>query len=206
MIISFQHKFVFIAIPKTATHAFRVALRPHLAPNDWEQCVLFDKKYFPAEPLAEIGHGHITWREAKAFLLPEMRATFFKFCTVRNPFERFVSYCRFINRDDQKMKTDALGEMKRIIANKDNHTKILFRPQFEFVSDENGELAVDYLCHYENLQNDFDTVCERLNLPHAKLEKINVSDSEKYLGLCDDELKALVRDFYHRDFEIFGYE
>jgi hypothetical protein len=206
VIVSFRHKFVFVAVPKTATHAFRNALRPHLAANDWEQCVLFDKKYFPVKTLAEIGHGHVTWREAKPFLLPEMRATFFKFCTVRNPFERFVSYCRFINRDNQRMETDALGEMKRIIADEDNHRKILFRPQFEFVSDEYGQLAVDYVCRYENLQNDFDTVCEKLKLPRAKLKKINVSDSEKYQGFYDEELKAMVRDFYQKDFEIFAYK
>ena len=205
MIISFRRKFIFIAIPKTATHAFRVALRPHLAESDWEQSVLFDRNYFPVEPLAEIGHGHISWREVKPFLLPEIGGTFFKFCTVRNPLGRFVSYCRFINRDNRDMETDPLGTMKRTISDRRTHGKVLFRPQFEFVTEADGKLAVDHACRYENLQTDFDVVCEKLKLPPAKLEKINASDSEKYRQFCDDELEGMVRDFYQKDFEIFGY-
>lgn len=205
MIISFRHKFIFAAIPKTATHAFRNALRPHLAPNDWEQCVLFEKKYFPVKPLAAIGHGHITLRQVKPFLLPQMWTEFFKFCAVRNPFERFVSYCRFINRGNRKMQTDALGTMKRMIENEIFHKEILFRPQIEFIEDEDGKLSVDFICHFENLQKDFEKVCEKLNFPKVKLEKINSTGSATYQELYDEELKEKVRAFYRKDFEIFDY-
>ena len=34
MIISHKHRFIFVAVPKTATHAVRKALRPHLG-RDW---------------------------------------------------------------------------------------------------------------------------------------------------------------------------
>lgn len=206
MIISFRHKFVFVAVPKTATHAFRVALRAHLSERDWEQCVLFERKFFPVKPLAQIGHGHITWHEVKPFLLPQMRAEYFKFCTVRNPYERFVSYCRFINRDNPKMPNDALGAMKRIIEDEKTRREILFRPQAEFVTDEDGELMVDYVCRFENLQADFDKVCEKLGLPAARLQRINSTDSENCRNVYDDELKDMVREFYQQDFETFGYE
>lgn len=205
MIISFRHQFIFTAIPKTATHAFRHALRPHLAANDWEQCVLFEKKYFPIEALAEIGHGHLSLRQIEPFILPQMFENYFKFCAVRNPFDRFVSFCRFINRDNRKMQTDALGTMKQIIADKDVHAEILFRPQFEFVTDKDKNLTVDYICRFENLQNDFDKICEKLNFPKVKLEKINVGNSEKFRDFYDVELKEKVREFYRKDFEIFDF-
>ena len=206
MIVSFRHQFIFTAIPKTATHAFRNALRLHLAENDWEQCVLFEKKYFPVKQLAEIGHGHISLRQLKPFILPPLFENYFKFCTVRNPFARFVSFCHFINRDNQKMQTNPIDTMKRIIADKKTHGEILFRPQFEFVADNDGNLSVDFVCRFENLQNDFDKVCEKLNLPTAELKKINTTDSADFQDSFDDELKESVREFYRKDFEIFDYQ
>lgn len=205
MIISFRHQFIFAAIPKTATHAFRVALRPFLAPSDWEQCVLFEKKYFPVKNLAEIGHGHISCQQVKPFLLPQMWENYLKFCTVRNPFERFVSYCRFVNRDNRKMQTAATGTMKRIIEDKKTRGEILFRPQYEFVTDSGEKLMVDQVCRFENLQNDFDKICGKLNLPVVKLQKVNSTNTPIRQFFFDDELKEAVREFYLKDFEIFDY-
>lgn len=205
MIVSFRHQFIFTAIPKTATHAFRNALRPHLAENDWEQCVLFEKKYFPVKPLAEIGHGHLTLQQLKPFILPSMFQNYFKFCVVRDPLRRFVSYCRFINRDNQKMQTDALGTMKRIISDGKARGEILFRPQHEFIVDAEGKLLVDFVCRFENLQNDFNQVFKQLDLPLADLQKINDSDSAKYRNACDNELKLMVEKFYRKDSELFDY-
>jgi hypothetical protein len=205
VIISFRHKFIFVAIPKTATHAFRVALRPKLAPNDWEQCVLFEKKFFPVEALKNIGHGHLTCRQVKPFLLPEIWENYLKFCTVRNPFERFVSYCKFVNRDNDLMEKNPLETMKQIISDKITHDKILFRPQVEFITDEDGKLMADYICRFEDLQNDFDKVCEKLNFPKVELQKINATNPANRTEIFDSELREMVEDFYRRDFELYGY-
>ena len=205
MIISFRHNFIFVAIPKTATHAFRHALRPCLAPNDWEQCVLFERKFFPIAALAEIGHGHLSLRQIEPFVLPQMFENFFKFCTVRNPFDRFVSYCRFINRDTQNMQTGALATMKKTIADKSIQRQPLFRPQIEFVTDEAENLLVDFVCRFENLQSDFEKVCEKLGFPAVRLEKVNSTDATNYQSFYDNELKEMTREFYRKDFEFFDY-
>lgn len=205
MIVSFRHKFIFIAIPKTATHAFRVALRPSLAASDWEQCRLFEKKSFPVETLAQIGHGHLSYWQIEPFLLPQMRRDFFKFCTVRNPYDRFVSYCYFVNRENNSMQKDPLGTMKKVIQEKESAKEILFRPQFEFVIGENGSLITDYVCKFETLQADFDDVCRQLNLPSAKLPRINAINHAPSENVYDEELKKSVRDFYQQDFRLFDY-
>ena len=54
MIISFKHKFVFVAVPKTGTHAVRQALRAHLALEDIEQVGLFVQKKLPIPDLAAL--------------------------------------------------------------------------------------------------------------------------------------------------------
>ncbi len=205
MIISFYQKFVFVAIPKSAGHAIRKGLRHSLAGNDWEQCTLFDKKYFPVEPIAQLGHGHITCQQIQPYLLPGMWETYFKFCFVRNPYDRFVSYCHFSNRENQRMQQDPLGIMKQTIQNEKTQQQILFRPQHEFVMNQSGQLMVDYVGKYEALQSDFDHICHQIDLPFATLSPVNVSQREPYLHYFDQELQELVYSFYRRDFVLFGY-
>ena len=206
MIVSFEHRFVFVAIPKTATHAFRTALRPHLGPRDWEQCVLFDKRWFPVEALAQIGHGHVTCRELQPFLVPGLFEAFFKFCTVRNPYDRFVSGCRFVNRENERMRVAPVETMKRTIGDPATRRHVLFRPQSEFVADEEGRLLVDYVCRFEILQAHFDRVSERLGFPHSPLPDVNVTGPASTRCGLDRELRETVRDLYQRDFLLFGYD
>ena len=205
MIISFRHRFIFVAIPKTATHALRVALRPHLGPRDWEQCGLFTRKTFPLAALAQIGHGHMTCQQVRPFLLPDVWEGFFRFCTVRNPYDRFVSYCYFMNRENQRMQKDPLGTMKQIIEDRQDAELVLFRPQCDFVIDEEGRLMVEYLIKFEALQSHFDHICQRLRLPHMPLQHINVTGSARYRPCYDRELKEMVQAVYRQDFELFDY-
>jgi hypothetical protein len=205
MIVSFQHRFVFVAIPKTATHAVRTALRPHLGSRDWEQCVLFETKLFPVEALAAAGHGHLTCRQVQPFL-PGVFDRCFKFCTVRNPYDRFMSYCHFVNRENQRMRRAPLETMKRIICDEETRRHILFRPQSEFVVDEDGQLLIDYVCRFEALQMHFDRVCERLRLPPSTLPQINVTSQVSERPWIDRELQEMVHEVYRQDFALFGYD
>jgi hypothetical protein len=180
-------------------------LRPHLAKNDWEQCALFEEKLFPVDFLAAIGHGHITCRQIKPFLLPNMWKNYFKFTVVRNPYKRFFSYCYFFNRENRRMQRDPLGTMKRTITNKKVTKQAFLIPQYKFVTNKVEKLTVNYVCRLENLQDDFDKVCEELKLPKTDLQKINSSNSSKHPEIYDDELKEMIYDFYRKDFELFDY-
>jgi len=95
VIISHKHRFVFFAVPRTATHAVRQALRLSLDEGDWEQQALFGKQSIPAPGIAAIGHGHISWRQLRAQLPAQIWSSYFKFGFVRNPFDRYVSSCFF---------------------------------------------------------------------------------------------------------------
>ena len=44
-------------------------------------------------------HGHISLQQVRPFLGEEAFASYFKFAFVRNPFDRFVSYCAFMTRE-----------------------------------------------------------------------------------------------------------
>ena len=95
MIVSHRHRFIFVAVPKTGTHSVRHALRGHLGPDDMEQARLFVEKQFPIPELAQLGHGHLSFEQVRPFLGEEVFQNYLKFAFVRNPFDRFISYCAF---------------------------------------------------------------------------------------------------------------
>jgi len=205
MIISHQHRFVFAAIPKTGTHSVRQALREHLSEDDLEQVGLFVNKRFPFEELAAIKHGHISLQQIRPFLGDDAFGAYFKFAFVRNPFDRFISYCAFMTRADGAFLKNPQQVMRYILHEARPVQHVLFQPQHSFVTDADGTLLADHVGRVEDMQGSFDAICERLNLPGATLEQVNSSRRGSYRDYYDDALIDDVAQLYRRDLELFGY-
>ncbi|MDR7133726.1 hypothetical protein J2X06_000910 [Lysobacter niastensis] len=206
MIISHQHRFVFAAIPKTGTHSVRQALREHLSADDLEQVGLFVNKRFPFEELAAIKHGHISLEQIRPFLGEQAFADYFKFAFVRNPFDRFVSYCAFMTRADGAFLKNPQHVMRHILFQARPLQHVLFQPQHTFVTDAQGRLLADRIGRVEDMQSSYDAICERIGIPTASLGQVNSSRRGSYRDYYDQALIDGVADFYQRDLELFGYE
>jgi len=205
MIISSLHKFIFAAIPKTGTHSVRRALREHMGPQDMEQVGLFVQSQLPIPELARIGHGHISLQQLRPHMKPEDFDSFFKFAFVRNPFDRFVSYSSFITREVGHFDRDPQRVMRHFLANPPwDH--ILFRPQHEFVTDQEGNLLTDYIGRVEQMQQSYDEISARIGIPGATLDQVNSSRRTAYRDYYDPQLIDGVAKLYARDIELFGYE
>ena len=78
--------------------------------------------------------------------------------------------------------------------------------QSDFISRQNGELLVDFVGHYESLQQDFDRVCEHLGISKRQLNRINVSKSARStLDSLDATSIEIINDYFSQDFDMFGY-
>ena len=206
MIVSHHHKFIFIAIPKTATHTVRSVLRPQLKPHDWEQCILFEEKRCPVEAIANIKHGHISCQQLRPYILPALWQQYTKFCVVRNPYSRFLSLCSFLGRSSAEMQRDPIGYMKRCIQSSEFRQRILARPQVEFICGENGRILVDEICQYETLQEDLYSIIDKLCLSKpSSFPQHNVSPKHLTIRQIDRELSELIKDIYYLDFRLFDY-
>ncbi|MEO8011298.1 MAG: sulfotransferase family 2 domain-containing protein [Dokdonella sp.] len=205
MIISNKHRFIFFAVPKTGTHSVRQALRPHLADEDLEQVGLFVQKRFPFPQLSGIGHGHLGVVQVKPVLGEEVFDALFKFAFVRNPYDRFVSYCAFMSRETGQFEASPQAFMRYIIRDKPPLQHILFRPQHEMLCDANGHVAMDQIGRVETMQGDYDSICARIGIPTTTLEHVNASRHHAYSEYYDAELQALVARMYARDLELFNY-
>jgi hypothetical protein len=205
MIISFAHKFVFVAVPKTGTHAVRRALRAHLGPEDIEQVGLFVHKRLPIPELAALEHGHISLQQLRPHLPPEQFDGLFKFAFVRNPFDRFVSFCAFMTRVEKQFERDPHKVMSFFIQNPPWH-RILFQPQNSFVTDQTGKLLSDHVGRVEEMQRSYDEIAHRIGIPTTQLEKVNASERRDYRDYYTPQLVDGVARLYARDLQLFGYE
>ena len=175
MIISHKYKFVFVAIPKTGTHTIREALRPQLGQHDWEQCSLFVKKTFPMKHVANVGHGHFSFKELQKVLRPPFWEQYYKFCFVRDPYDRFISLCYFWNRYNQKMQQQPLLTMKKALGDPAFMGSVLCRPQAEFIVNENGEIMADFIGKTSQVQDAFDLLSKKLSIDKTVLGNRNTS-------------------------------
>lgn len=100
MIVSHQHKFVFVHIHKTAGESITAALQPHLGPDDvvlksdfdtWARSKV-DTQY---ADLGRLGK-HTKARVARAVLGEEIWDSYFTFSIVREPIDRAMSLYRYV--------------------------------------------------------------------------------------------------------------
>lgn len=193
-------------MPKTATHAIRKALSRHLGPDDWEQQFLFGEQVLPISELARLRHGHISAMEIRPHLSESDWDTYFKFAFVRNPFDRFVSTCFFLNRDNPNFAEGAADFMKRALTVPRFRQRVLVRPQYQLLTDARGQIALDKVGRYENLQASYDAICAKIGIPPSPLRKTNESKHNSFVEYYDDDLRAIVADFYKDDLNKFGYD
>tara|TARA_B100000287_G_scaffold246987_1_gene232165 strand:- start:204 stop:557 length:354 start_codon:yes stop_codon:yes gene_type:complete len=77
--------------------------------------------------------------------------------------------------------------------------------QLKFILGDNGKINMDFIGRYENLENDFKTVCDRIGiqrqLPHHKPTK-----HEHYSRYYDEETIDLVYKKYKEEIEYFDYK
>lgn len=206
MIISHKHRFIFFAVPKTATHAIRQALLPHLDEDDWQQQVLFGKDQLPIPALAAKEHGHLSVREVLPYLSADVWRSYFKFAFVRNPYDRFVSTCFFLFRKDPGFTQSAMLNMKQALDRPRFRQRVLVQPQSTLLTGPDGKLAPDFIGRFEDLQASYDEVCRHIGITTPNLEKRNVSEHDQYADYYDEQLKRMVTDFYRDDLANFSYQ
>lgn len=206
MIISHKHQFIFFAIPKTGTHSVRQALRNHLGPEDLEQVGLFVKKQFPFAEFGDIKHGHISAQQIKPVVGEEIYSRYFKFAFVRNPYDRFVSYCAFMGRKGNQFEAAPLEFMKYIVKQAQPMDHVLYRPQHEFITNADGRPMIDFVGRTEDMQGSYDAICQRLGIATEPLGKVNSTQHRSYREYYDLDLFNRVTEVYARDLELFNYE
>ena len=206
--ISHQHKCIFVHIPKTAGQSIEHAFLD-LHGLTWEKraALLLRPNINPKKGPLRLAHLKAREYVSCGHMTQEQYESYFTFSFVRNPWSRFVSLYRALGFNMRfQFKLFILYEFNRTVT--EGYTWLV-RPQSDFIIDENGNPLVDFIGKFENLQNDFDKICNKIDLPQINLKHINKTIgtiNKPWQDYYDDETQDFVANLYKRDIDLFGYE
>ena len=78
--------------------------------------------------------------------------------------------------------------------------------QLYFLTDSTGKVPMDFVGHFENLQEDFNTVCAHLGIDDPTLPKLLVRNYGHYTDGYTPKTKDLVYQLYKDEITYFGFE
>ncbi len=129
----------------------------------------------------------------------------FKFTFVRNPWDWQVSNYAYA------LQTPAHGQhdIIRELGSFDAYVRYQFAErapsQGSFILDDDGQQIVDFVGRFETLQQDFQTVCEKIGVT-AELPFLNASKRKQdWRDYYTDETRSLVEELFEADIQRFGY-
>ena len=200
MPISIPYKCIFIHIPKTAGTSIEFALGMH-GKEKYIGIKKRGKRKLIHGCMFGQGRQHRTIQQVEDHR-PEIM-NFFKFSFVRNPWDRFVSAVFFRGPGTKVSEHIGKNEFKALSKRKFYDPRHR-QPQYKYIY-KNGELAVDFLGRFENLNDDFSKVCEKLGL-NKTLEHRMIINKKHYTEYYDNEMIDFVAKEYQKDIELFNYK
>ena len=160
----------------------------------------------------DIKWGHRTVNYYKSYYGDEVFNSLYKFCFVRNPYDRLFSAYTFlkkggINDQDLAFSEKHLHEyldfedfVLRGLEKKEIMEWVHFRPQHTFVCDDNDKIVMDFVGKMENINEDFSYLCKQINV-NVELKKLNMSSVKK--NDFSDNIKSIIKSKYKKDFTLF---
>jgi len=137
---------------------------------------------------------------------PEEFKEYYKFCVVRNPYQRIVSrflWDKKINiiSKDMNFKNYIKNESKNPInkMNDDWYHRITL----------NGKLCCNFYINFDNLEKDIELVCKKLNITDyniKELKHINKTETYNYKDYFDIENQKIVSEHCYEEIKYFDYK
>ena len=203
MLISREKKILFVHIQKTGGTSIAKIL----------------KKFIPGVNEYLGTHDHAS--RAKNALGGEYDS-YYRFAFVRNPWDRLVSWYMMIKQKAEVIPSDKQNRLFEYVLNNSSdfedfvlnctHTiddvdgrKSFLYNQYDYISDENGTLIVDFVGRYERYGSDLRAVLDRMGLRNVEIPHVNKSEHLHYSAYYTQRTRDIVAERYERDIREFAY-
>jgi len=200
--ISNRYKAIFFHLPKTGGMSIREFLKPYGFISIKNNC----HTIWSTQELIQNG---ICSRFKELISNDDMYDNYFKFCFIRNPWDRYVSAWKslinkghihdsFTNFVLNPIRTADSQEEQDVIW----HSRI---SQVRQITDDTGAIMVNFIGRFERINEDFKKVCDRLDIPFQRLSHVNITEHKHYSKYYTEETKEIIAVLFKDDVERFGY-
>jgi len=208
-----RFRFIYVEIPKVACTSIKYWITELLEMD-------FDISNW--EKIHEVDFPMIKGIDVK-----EKYKDYFKFCFVRNTWERLLScwlskiktpdYDDGINwRQGVENNFWRYGDMFRsemsfddfinsVSQISDEDADAHFRSQYTFIYDEEGNSIVDFIGRFENINNDFKKVCDIINCKNTALAHLYNQRHDHYRKYYNSYTAKSIAKRYEEDIDIFKF-
>jgi len=205
MLICHQYKFIFIHVYKVAGTSIESVLNKYTLPP-YDSAITKDLQKTGHLPCTENFRRHVKAKRVRAELGAETFEGFFKFAFVRNPWDWQVSLYQYMLQEEyhyQHKLIKSMAGFEEYVEWRVSKERVL---QKAFVSDKQGNIIVDFVGRYENLQADFQKVCEKIGVTATLLPHLNRSNHLDYREYYNKRTKNLIFKHFQEDIELFCYD
>jgi len=227
MIVSHEHRYIFLKVSKTAGTSVEIALSKYCGDQDIitpiseadEKLRKAVRGRSPQNHLAPPeGHwirrfrlgpdrrrlrykNHMTAQSVKQEIGESIWDEYFKFCIARNPWDRVVSQYYYTHRKEPRPPLAEFLDSKPL--------QRLQRQGFELYTID-GRVAVDRVCRFERLEEDLEEVRLKLGLPEKlALPRAKSSyrvDKRSYREIFNPREADTIRATFQDEISLLGYE
>jgi hypothetical protein len=236
MLLSRRKKFVYTKTSKTAGTSIEVYFEKYCMPEGhWTFSHSRDVYEGEAGVVGYRGpeqrktgwRNHMPAAEIKLLVGEQIWNEYFKFCAIRNPFDKMISgYHHFRKDKDNCSRAGKVKNRLKRFLGRGNPIDLavgdddvaLFRDWIRkggWINDRDkyvidGKVCIDFFIRYEDIENGIRQVCERLSVPFepstiprlkSDTRKRNLAVSQYY----DRETIEIVKERYAFELQLFGY-
>lgn len=233
MLVSHLHKFIYFKNIKVASSSIECFFTPYCLPRN--KAKLFDYTLEKSKvgiyeegiigdvspnPKKKSFYRHVNAIRTKKIvdeINPNIWETYFKFCAVRNPWDKMVSY--YFYYKNYISKTPNNFDKGRKINNFEEFIELIFMKYFKNDKKPCGfkyyTIQNKFICNfhikYENLVEDIKTVCKECNIENYNIDKLpNINGKfrdteEHYSKYYNNYTKELVGKMFELKINKFNY-